>query len=62
MSKSLKNFITIKAALKQHTARQIRLLFLLHAWKDTLDYGKDSMIGVLRYEKFITVSGINIVF
>jgi len=29
MSKSLKNFITIREVLKRHSARQIRLLFLL---------------------------------
>lgn len=38
MSKSLKNFITIKQALEQHTYSQLRLTFLLHSWKDTLDY------------------------
>lgn len=54
MSKSLKNFITIKAALETHTARQLRLLFLLHSWKDTLDYGKDTMTGTIRYEKLIS--------
>jgi cysteinyl-tRNA synthetase len=29
MSKSLKNFITIRQALEHHSARQIRLMFLL---------------------------------
>ena len=38
MSKSLKNFITIQEVLKRYTARQLRLTFLLHSWKDTLDY------------------------
>ncbi|KAH3890802.1 cysteine--tRNA ligase, cytoplasmic-like isoform X4 [Dreissena polymorpha] len=54
MSKSLKNFITIRDALGQHTARQLRLLFLLHSWKDTLDYGADTMTGAIKYEKLIT--------
>lgn len=54
MSKSLKNFITIKEALKKHTARQLRLLFLLHSWKDTLDYGTDTMTVAIRYEKFVS--------
>ena len=31
MSKSLKNFITIRQALEKHSARQIRLCFLLHS-------------------------------
>lgn len=57
MSKSLKNFITIKDALKKHTARQLRLLFLLHQWKDTLDYGENSMEIAIRYEKMVNVSG-----
>jgi cysteinyl-tRNA synthetase len=37
MSKSLKNFITIRAALKMYTARQLRFLFLLHQWSDPMD-------------------------
>ncbi|OWF41686.1 Cysteine--tRNA ligase, cytoplasmic [Mizuhopecten yessoensis] len=63
MSKSLKNFISIKDALKKHTSRQLRLLFLLHAWKDTLDYGENSMEVALKYEKsfnefFLTVKDV----
>ncbi|XP_042908111.1 cysteine--tRNA ligase, cytoplasmic [Parasteatoda tepidariorum] len=54
MSKSLKNFITIKEALKQHTSRQIRLAFLLHSWKDTLDYSSQTMDIALYYEKLFT--------
>lgn len=30
MSKSLKNFVTIRSALETHSSRQIRLLFLMH--------------------------------
>ncbi|XP_076450719.1 cysteine--tRNA ligase, cytoplasmic-like isoform X2 [Babylonia areolata] len=63
MSKSLKNFVTIKDALTRYTARQIRLLFLLHSWKDTLDYGERTMEIALEYEKhlmefFLSVAGI----
>jgi len=36
MSKSLKNFITIRAALTMYSARQIRFLFLLHQWSDPM--------------------------
>lgn len=53
MSKSLKNFITIKEALKKHSARQLRLAFLLHSWKDTLDYSDNTMHDAVQYEKFI---------
>ncbi|RKO97673.1 hypothetical protein CXG81DRAFT_28008 [Caulochytrium protostelioides] len=38
MSKSLKNFITIREALEQHPASRIRLMFLLHSWDAVLDY------------------------
>lgn len=38
MSKSLKNFITIKTLLKQFSARQIRLLFALHKYDSTMDF------------------------
>merc|ERR1719510_2865756 len=53
MSKSLKNFITIQEALKQNTARQLRLAFLLHAWKDTLDYSENTMGLAKSYEKTV---------
>nr|CAG8571770.1 15961_t:CDS:10 [Entrophospora candida] len=43
MSKSLKNFITIKQALKKYTSRQLRLCFLLHQWDSKLDF-KDSVM------------------
>lgn len=63
MSKSLKNFVTIKDALTRYSARQVRLLFLLHAWKDTLDYSEKTMEIALEYEKhlsefFLTVKDI----
>lgn len=53
MSKSLKNFITIKDALTRHTARQLRLAFLLHSWKDTLDYSDNTMEMAVQYEKLL---------
>ena len=56
MSKSLKNFISIQAALKQHSARQLRLMFLLHSWKDTLDYSDATMKAAFNYEKLVNVS------
>ncbi|KAH8870383.1 Cysteine--tRNA ligase, cytoplasmic [Schistosoma japonicum] len=51
MSKSLKNFITIRDALKTHSARQIRLTFLLHSWRDTMDYSADTLAEAVGYEK-----------
>uniref|UniRef100_A0A8C5QV53 Cysteine--tRNA ligase, cytoplasmic n=1 Tax=Leptobrachium leishanense TaxID=445787 RepID=A0A8C5QV53_9ANUR len=53
MSKSLKNFITIKDALQRNTARQLRLAFLMHSWKDTLDYSNNTMESAVQYEKFM---------
>ncbi|XP_055341904.1 cysteine--tRNA ligase, cytoplasmic-like isoform X2 [Paramacrobiotus metropolitanus] len=60
MSKSLKNFITIKEALKKNTARQIRIAFLLHSWKDTLDYSDAVMDGAVQFEKTINEFFLNI--
>jgi cysteinyl-tRNA synthetase len=51
MSKSLKNFITIKEALQKYSSRQIRILFLLYNWKDTLDYSDQAMESALSFEK-----------
>ncbi|KAH9286699.1 Cysteine--tRNA ligase, cytoplasmic [Echinococcus granulosus] len=54
MSKSLKNFITVRDALKQHSARELRFAFLLHSWRDTLDYGVDTMNQAIAFNKTIT--------
>lgn len=43
MSKSLKNFITIKEALKQFSGRQIRLMILMHKWNETFNYTEKAM-------------------
>lgn len=56
MSKSLKNFITIRDALQEHSARRLRLTFLLHSWRDTLDYNQDTVAEAISYEKILTVS------
>ncbi|KPM06744.1 cysteine-tRNA ligase, cytoplasmic-like protein [Sarcoptes scabiei] len=63
MSKSLKNFITIKEALKRNSARQLRIAFLMHSWKDTLDYSDNTMNDAIQFEKtlnefFLTVKDI----
>ncbi|KRZ05848.1 Cysteine--tRNA ligase, cytoplasmic, partial [Trichinella zimbabwensis] len=51
MSKSLKNFVTIKQALQQYTSRQIRLLFLMHNWVEPLDYSPQTMERALHFER-----------
>lgn len=60
MSKSLKNFVTIAEALRRHTARQLRIGFLMHGWKETLDYSDNTMDMAIQTEKlfnefFLTV-------
>ncbi|KAJ8724948.1 hypothetical protein PYW07_015906 [Mythimna separata] len=60
MSKSLKNFVTISEALRRHTARQLRIGFLMHGWKETLDYSDNTMDMAIQLEKlfnefFLTV-------
>jgi cysteinyl-tRNA synthetase len=51
MSKSLKNFITIQEALEINSARQIRILFLLHKYDDPMDYGDNTMTHAVDTEK-----------
>ncbi|KAG8438404.1 hypothetical protein GDO86_008907 [Hymenochirus boettgeri] len=60
MSKSLKNFITIKDALQKNTARQLRLAFLMHSWKDTLDYSNNTMESAVQYERFLNEFFLNV--
>lgn len=60
MSKSLKNFITIQDALGQYTASQLRLTFLLHSWKDTLDYSPSGMQTAMQMEQKIQEFFLNI--
>ena len=43
MSKSLKNFVTIRQALDEHSASQIRLLFLMQNWDRPMLYS-DQMV------------------
>eukprot|EP01116_Phalansterium_solitarium_P022088 TRINITY_DN7169_c0_g1_i1.p1 TRINITY_DN7169_c0_g1~~TRINITY_DN7169_c0_g1_i1.p1 ORF type:complete len:761 (-),score=270.56 TRINITY_DN7169_c0_g1_i1:47-2329(-) len=51
MSKSLKNFITIRQALDKHTPRQLRLLFLLKPWDKTMNYAEAAMDDIRAKEK-----------
>lgn len=60
MSKSLKNFITIQQALQKNTATQLRLAFLLHSWKDTLDYSDNTMEMAVQYERTLNEFFLNV--
>ncbi|KAL1922183.1 uncharacterized protein VTP21DRAFT_9722 [Calcarisporiella thermophila] len=50
MSKSLKNFISIREALKKYSSRQIRMLFLMYQWNARLDFGDSSMTETISVE------------
>ncbi|CAJ1448466.1 unnamed protein product [Effrenium voratum] len=50
MSKSLKNFITIRQALQVHSARQLRLMFLMQAWDKGMNYS-DQAIDMAKAEE-----------
>jgi cysteinyl-tRNA synthetase len=60
MSKSLKNFISIKEALEKFSARQLRFLFLLHNWEDNLDYSVKQMEQAIGFEKTVTEFFLNV--
>ncbi|CAH1114227.1 unnamed protein product [Psylliodes chrysocephalus] len=60
MSKSLKNFVTIQDALSKYTSRQLRFAFLLHSWRDTLDYSQNTMEIALSYEKLFNEFFLNV--
>eukprot|EP00923_Selenidium_pygospionis_P000115 GHVN01000211.1.p1 GENE.GHVN01000211.1~~GHVN01000211.1.p1 ORF type:complete len:123 (+),score=13.33 GHVN01000211.1:22-369(+) len=53
MSKSEKNFITIKDALSQFTPNQIRFLFLMNRWDRPMNYspGGETMKCAVEVEK-----------
>lgn len=47
MSKSLKNFITIREALEKYSSRQLRLAFALTQWNSALDF-KEGLISEVK--------------
>ena len=51
MSKSLKNFTTIRAGLETSTANQIRMLFLLNAWDKSMNFSNDQFEQAVALEK-----------
>ncbi|KAJ8931751.1 hypothetical protein NQ314_015283 [Rhamnusium bicolor] len=60
MSKSLKNFVSIQDALSKYSARQLRFAFLLHSWRDTLDYSQNTMECAVQYEKLFSEFFLNV--
>jgi cysteinyl-tRNA synthetase len=51
MSKSLKNFITIRQVLEQATPRQVRLLFLSQNWDSTMNFDDESLKAATSVER-----------
>lgn len=51
MSKSLKNFITIRSVLQRYNARQIRMLFLLHKYDSPMNYSEEGMNEAVNVER-----------
>jgi cysteinyl-tRNA synthetase len=52
MSKSLKNFITIRQALEEHTPRQLRLMFLMQPWDKPMNYSDQTVEDAKSKEKY----------
>ena len=53
MSKSLKNFITIRQSLEIYSARQIRIMFLMVGWDKPMEYSdKTLQAACVREQKF----------
>ncbi len=51
MSKSLKNFITVREALESYSARQMRFLFLLHRYHEPMEYSANTMSAAVDLER-----------
>jgi cysteinyl-tRNA synthetase len=51
MSKSLKNFKTIREILSFYSARQLRLFFLLHRYNAPLEYSEDGLRQAIDIDK-----------
>ena len=52
MSKSLKNFITIRQALAEHSARQLRIMFLMQAWDKPMNFSDQTVDDAKAKEKY----------
>ena len=51
MSKSLKNFVTIRQALEKFTAREIRMMFLLQPWNKEMNFSDQTVDDAKSKEK-----------
>jgi cysteinyl-tRNA synthetase len=57
MSKSLKNFLSIREGLQSTTAAQMRLMFMMHAWEATFDFSAGAISEAKTVEMSIEVVG-----
>uniref|UniRef100_A0A8C0CS43 Cysteine--tRNA ligase, cytoplasmic n=1 Tax=Balaenoptera musculus TaxID=9771 RepID=A0A8C0CS43_BALMU len=46
--------------VQKHSARQLRLAFLMHSWKDALDYSANTMESALQCEKLLNEFFLNV--
>ncbi|KAH9322117.1 hypothetical protein KI387_016756, partial [Taxus chinensis] len=51
MSKSLKNFVTIREALQKYTARQLRFLFANQSWEKPMNFSESVMSEAIAKER-----------
>uniref|UniRef100_A0A0D6QSM1 cysteine--tRNA ligase n=1 Tax=Araucaria cunninghamii TaxID=56994 RepID=A0A0D6QSM1_ARACU len=51
MSKSLKNFVTIRKALQKYTARQLRFLFVNQCWDKPMNFSESVMSEAIAKER-----------
>lgn len=54
MSKSLKNFITIREILAEYTPFQIRMLYLTQPWNKSFNFRKDSLDKAKNSERYFS--------
>ena len=53
MSKSLKNFTTIDEALNNITSNQLRWMFMVHKWTDSMDFCPDTISQIKVFDNTI---------
>ena len=60
MSKSLKNFITIKGALEAYSPAQIRFLFLLRRFSEPMEYSENTLAAAADLERRFAAFGTSL--
>jgi len=57
MSKSLKNFITIRGALEHYSSAQLRFLFLLRRFSEPMEYSENTLAAAADLERRFATFG-----